>query len=102
MPFTAFVLSVVLLYTWLLQPRLPSSYIGVPVVCVLALGVWKAILTREWGLRPSAIWRGSRLTALFTLVGCGIILAAGHFSRTLHRRPDVFGNLIALIVWGAG
>src|SRR5262245_55695061 len=102
MLFTFFVLTVVLGYTWFLQPRVPASFAAVPVVGVLLLGLWKAILTREWGLRPGAVWPAMRPITLFTLAGCGTILAAGFLRGTLHSRPDFFGNLLPLILWGAG
>jgi membrane protease YdiL (CAAX protease family) len=100
MLFTFFVLTVVLGYTWFLQPRVPASFVGVPVVAVLVLGVWKAILTREWGLRLDAVWPATRQATLFTLAGCGTILAAGFLRGTLHSRPDFFGNLFPLLFWG--
>jgi membrane protease YdiL (CAAX protease family) len=76
--------------------------VAVPVAGVLLLGVWKAILTREWGLRLVAVGPASRLAALFTLAGCGIILAAGFLRGTVHSRSDFVGDLLPLIVWGAG
>jgi membrane protease YdiL (CAAX protease family) len=102
MPFTFCVLAVVLFYTWFLQLRVPASFVAVPVAALLLLGAWKAILTGEWGLRLDAVWPAGRLTALFTAVGCGIILAAGLMLGTLHERTDLFGNLAALVVWGVG
>src|SRR5262245_48569699 len=99
MPFTVFVLTVVLTYTWFLQPRVPPSYVAAPVVGVLLLGVWNAILTREWGVRLGVVWPALRPTALFTAAGCAIILAAGLLRGTLHRRTDFIGNLVSLIVW---
>jgi membrane protease YdiL (CAAX protease family) len=74
----------------------------VPVAAVLLLGAWNAVRTWEWGLRRDAIWPASRLTALFTVVGCGIIMTAGLLLGTLHGRPDLVGNFAALVVWGAG
>jgi membrane protease YdiL (CAAX protease family) len=102
MPFTFFVLAVVLGYTWFLQPRAPASFVAVPVVAVLLLGIWKAILAGEWGLGLRALWPASRLAALFTAAGGAVILAAGVLLRTFHSRPDVAENLLGLIVWGAG
>src|SRR4051812_16226494 len=102
MPFTVFVLTVVLGYTWFLQPRLPPSFVAVHVVTVLALGVWKAIVTEEWGVGLRVLSPASRVTALFTAAGSGILVAAGVLFRTLHHRPDFAGNFLALVVWGAG
>jgi membrane protease YdiL (CAAX protease family) len=72
------------------------------VAAVLLLGAWKAVRTWDWGLGLDAVWRATGLTALFTAVGCGIILTAGLLFGTLHDRPDLVGNFAALIVWGAG
>src|SRR5215813_7031854 len=102
MPFTFFVLALVLTYTWVLQPRVPPSYAAAPVVGVLVLGVLKAMLTREWGLGLRVLRPASRLTALFTVSGCGIILAVGLLLGTVHGRPDFIGNLLWWIVWGGG
>src|SRR5262245_28779139 len=102
MRFTFLVLTVVLVYIWFLQPRVQASYVALPVALVLRSGVWKAILTREWGLGLTALWPSSRLAALFTVSGSAIILAAGHLLGTLHSRPDLLSNLLALVVWGAG
>jgi membrane protease YdiL (CAAX protease family) len=102
MAFTVAVLAVVLSYTWFLQPRWPSSFAAVPVAAVLLLGVWKAALTGETGVTPRAILPGLAATAIFTAVTALILLAAGTALGTLHVRPNLLANFLALIAWGGG
>jgi len=102
MPFTLAVLAVILSYTWVLQPRLPSSSETVAVVVVLTLGAWHAARTGEWGFTRDAFLPALRATVFFTAPMVGIIVAAGAAAGTLHDRPDFVGNLLALVAWGGG
>jgi len=102
MRFTFAILAVIISYTWLFQPRWPSSFVAVPVVSVLILGVWKAALTGEWGVKVRALLPGFRATAIFTAAIVALIVAAGAAVGTLHERPDFLANLLVLIVWGGG
>jgi membrane protease YdiL (CAAX protease family) len=102
MRFTFAILAVILSYIWFFQPRWPSSLVGVPVVAVLVLGVWKAALTGEWGVKVNALIPGFRATAIFTAPIVALIVAAGGAVGTLHERPDFLANLLVLIVWGGG
>lgn len=102
MRFTFAILAVIISYTWFFQPRWPSSFVAVPVVSVLILGVWKAALTGEWGVKVRALGLGFRATAIFTAAIVALIVAAGAAVGTLHERPDFLANLLILIVWGGG
>src|SRR2546428_152055 len=102
MRFTFAILAVIISYTWFFQPRWPSSFVAVPVVSVLILGVWKAALTGEWGVKVRALGLGFRATAIFTAAIVALIVAAGAAVGTLHERPDFLANLLMLIVWGGG
>jgi membrane protease YdiL (CAAX protease family) len=102
MRFTFAILAVIISYTWFFQPRWPSSFVAVPVVSVLILGVWKAALTGEWGVKVRALRPGFRATAIFTAAIVALIVAAGAAVGTLHERPDFLANLLILIVWGGG
>jgi len=102
MRFTISILAVIFSYTWYFQPRWPPSFVAVPVVVVLVLGVWKAALTGESGVKLSALTRGLWATAIFTAAIVTILAAAGAIRGTLHGRPDFLANLLVLIVWGGG
>ena len=102
MPFTFAILAVVLSYTWMFEPRLPSSFVAAPVAIVLGLGALHAARTREWGFGRDAFVPALRATALFTAPMIGIIAAVGAAVGTLHTRRDFLGNLLALVVWGGG
>ena len=102
MPFSVAIMAVVLTYAWILEPRVPSSWVAVPVIAVLALGVWKAARTGEWGVRLDGFVSAFRATALFTGAIVAIIVAAGAAAGTVHDRRDFFGNVLALVPWGGG
>ena len=102
MRFTIAILAVILSYTWFFQSRWASSFVAAPVVTVLILGVWKAALTGEWGVKVSALMPGLRAAAMFTAAIVVILLGAGAARGTLHERPDFLANLLVLIVWGGG
>ena len=101
MRFTFGVFAVILSYTWLLEPRMPRSYVAVPAAIVMILGFSHAWRTGEWGFRREALAPGLRAAALFTLpLVCGMLLA-GAARGTLHDRRDPLSTLGGLIVWGA-
>lgn len=102
MAFTMAVLAVVLSYTWFFQTRWPPSFVAVPVVVVLVLGVCKAALTGETGVKPGALMRGLWVTSIFTGLIVLILGTAGAIRGTLHDRPNALANFLALIVWGGG
>jgi membrane protease YdiL (CAAX protease family) len=101
MPFTLAILTVILLHTWYLDPRLPRGVAGaLPVGLVAALGVWHSARTGEWGLTWRAFRPALRAAALFTLPAVAFILLAGVWTGTMHDRRDFLGNLAWLVVWG--
>lgn len=101
MPFTIGILGTILSYTWFLEPRIPREFVVVPGVIVLALTLWHARRTGEWGFKRAAFWPGLRAVMLFTVPAVVAILAAGAARGTLHDRRDLLGTLAGLIVWGA-
>jgi len=100
--FTITILAVVLSYTWYFQPRWPSSFVAVPVILVLILGIWRALVTGESGVKPCALTRGLRATAIFTAAIVAVLVIAGAVGGTLHFRRDFLPDFLALIVWGGG
>jgi membrane protease YdiL (CAAX protease family) len=100
MPFTIAMLCVVLVYTWIVEPRVPRGLVGVPAAIVVGLAVWHAIRSGEWGAAPHALGGGARASALFTAAGVMLLLGIGAALGTLHDRRDFLGNLAVLVVWG--
>lgn len=97
--FTAGILGTILAYTWYIEPRLHAP-VAAPAAIVLALALIHAVRARESGLAPRALIPGTRAALLWTLPFAGAFLLAGWQLGTLHDRPDFFGNLAVLIVWG--
>lgn len=100
-PLTIAILTAVLAYTWLLEPRLGRDFVGIPVAVVAAIGVLNAFRTGEWGLAPRALLRGLRAAALFTIPFGATLLAAGAALGTLHHRENGLATFGGLFVWGA-
>lgn len=100
MRFSVAMFATILSYTWLLEPRLPRAFVAVPSAIVLALGLWHARRTGEWGLAPAALMPGLRATALFTVPAVLALLAAGAVMRTLHVRRDSLAEIALLVAWG--
>ena len=100
-PLTIAILTAVLSYTWLLEPRLGHDFVGIPVAVVAAIGVLTAFRTGDWGLAPRALIPGLRAATLFTVPLVAVFLAAGAALGTLHHRGNVLATLGGLFVWGA-
>lgn len=95
-------LATILSFTWLLEPRLPRTYVVVPGAIVVALGLWHALRTREWGIAPAAFFPGLRAAALFTVPAVLGLLAAGAALKTLHTPRESATDVALLVVWGLG
>ena len=100
-PMTIAILTAVLSYTWLLEPRVGHNFVGLPVAVVAATGVLNAFRTGEWGVAPRALIPGLRAATLFTMPLVAIFLAAGAALGTLHHRGNVWVTFGGLLVWGA-
>ena len=100
--FTITILAVVLSYIWYFQPRWPPSFVAVPVALVLVLGLWNALITGETGVKPGALLRGLWATAIFTAAIAATLAVAGAVRGTLHVRPNLLTDGLALIGWGGG
>ena len=102
MMFSLGILTVVLAYTWVIDPIAPGWATPIPVVIVLALTIGHALSSGDWGARPSAflpaLWRSTLLTML-----AGIAIAvAGARLGMWHDRHDAAASLALLIPWGFG
>lgn len=93
-------LGAILAYTWLLEPRLPRTFVALPASIVLGICVWRAVKSGDWGLRPAAFWPALRATLFVTLPALAALLGVGAARGTLHDRHATPGTLAALIVWG--
>ena len=100
-PMTIAILTAVLSYTWLLEPRVGHNFVGLPVAVVAAIGVLNALRTGEWGLAPRALIPGLRAATLFTIPLVAVFLAAGAALGTLHHRGNVWAAFAGLVLWGA-
>ena len=98
--FSIAMVATILCYTLLLEPRLPRAMVAVPGAIVVALGLWHALRTGEWGLAPAALLPGLRATALFTVPAALALLAAGAAMRTLHDRRESPADIALLVAWG--
>lgn len=100
-PMTIAILIAVLSFTWLLEPRVGQTLVGLPVAVVAAIGVVNAVRTGEWGVAPRALFPGLKAATLFTMPLVAIILGAGAALGTLHHRGNVWATFGGLVVWGA-
>jgi membrane protease YdiL (CAAX protease family) len=102
MPFTLTSVTIVLAYIWWIAPVAPRPTRFVPVVLVLALTVWRAIRTGEWGARPAAFLPALGWSAAFTAVAAAAIYLGGVRLGTLAGAPeaaDLRLRLLLLIPW---
>jgi Type II CAAX prenyl endopeptidase Rce1-like len=100
--FTAVIVGVVLAYTWVIDAIAPE-WVGIAAgTLVIGLAVGRALKTGEWGLAPAAFLPALGWSAAITAAGALVMYAAGSRLRTLHDRPDAWGNLAVLIPWALG
>src|SRR6185503_7966914 len=72
------------------------------VAAVLALAIWRAARSGDWGVRRSALLPSLAWCAALTAAGVLAIYLAGSRLGTWRPRPDPWGNLLVLIPWGLG
>jgi len=95
-------LVVIVGYTWVLAPMTPRWVAHLVTVAVLALSIWRAALTGEWGLRGSALLAALRGAAAFTLPAVLLLYVAGSELGSLPRREHPWRDLAFLVPWAAG
>ena len=100
--FTVAVVAVVLAYTWLVAPIASRWTASAAGALVVALAIARAFKTGEWGLQPTAFLPALGWSAAITAAGALVMYAAGSRLRTLHDRPDLWGNFAVLIPWALG
>jgi hypothetical protein len=100
--FSVAIVAIVLAYTWLVAPIAPRWTASVAGTLVLALAIWLALKTGEWGLRWSSFLPALVWAALVTAAGAlGIYLAGGQLG-TWHDRHMTAAEFAVLIAWGFG
>jgi hypothetical protein len=97
-PFTVAILAIVLIYTWLLEPR--GVAVVIPATVVLVFAVSSALTSRTWGLDAKALTAGLRATFLFTVPSVLVVLCIGAAVGTLHDRGSFLRDFAALVPWG--
>ena len=99
-PFTAAIVSAILVYVWVLERLVPRRFVYVVAALVVALTVWHNLRHGGWGFSwrtlVPGLWRALAVT--FPLLV--LILAAGAAVGTLHDRRDFLGSLAPLVPWG--
>jgi membrane protease YdiL (CAAX protease family) len=100
--FTVAIVGVVLAYTWVIDPIAPGWAAAAAGTVVIGLALWRALKTGEWGLQPTAFLPALGWSAAITAAGALVMYAAGSRLRTLHDRPDLWGNFAVLIPWALG
>ena len=100
--FSASILAVVLVYTWILAPVTPKWTVGVVTLLVVGLAVARALKSGEWGLKGRSFLPALAWSAAFTVFAALVLYLAGAGLRTWHETPNVWGTLIVLVPWGLG
>lgn len=100
--FTAVIAVTVLAYIWIVEPLTTASFVIAPVSVVLAIGLWKAIRSGEWGLNLRAVGPSFLVTTAFTVCMAVVLVAIGRQLGTLQDQVDVLSQLGALVIWGGG
>jgi membrane protease YdiL (CAAX protease family) len=100
--FSVAIVAIVLAYTWLVAPVAPRWTASVAGALVVALAIWRALKTGEWGLRWPGFLPALAWAALFTAAGAlGIYLAGGQLG-TWRDRHMTAAEFAVLIAWGFG
>ena len=100
--YTLITLAIIAGYTWVLVRVTPRWFADVVTAAVLALAVWRAARTGEWGLRWSALLPALREAALMTVAAGAALYLAGSALGTVHRREHPWRDLALLVPWAAG
>ena len=100
--FTLAILTLVLSFTWIIDPRAPGWVTPVPVAIVLALAIWRASRTGDWGVKPAAFVPALWQSAVVTTVAALAIYLAGSQLATWRADRAAWTSLLLLIPWGLG
>ena len=102
MTFSAAILAIVLIYTWVIDPMAPGWVTPIPAALVLGLAIWHARRHGDWGVRSAAFlpafWQSAALTGAAAIA----IYAAGRWLGTWHAPRGSWTDFWLLILWGLG
>jgi len=96
------IVSIVLVYTWLVAPIAPRSTVVAPVLTVLGLAVFRAFRTGEWGFGRAAFLPALSQSAVATIIAAAVMAIAGWRAGTWHDPHNGWSRLVLLIPWGFG
>lgn len=106
MPFSLAIVAFVAAFTWVVQPLAGRAWAPPVAAGVLALGVWHATRTGDWGWSTRALLPGLAASALFTAAMAAVLLVASEASGARPDRPvtsfDALAPGAAWIVLWAG
>lgn len=100
MPFTATIVTAVLVYVWFVEGNADRRLVYVPSAIVLMSTIWHNARHGEWGFSRRAMLPGLVQAIAITVPLAAVIIAIGAALGTLHDRRDFLGSLAALFVWG--
>jgi hypothetical protein len=100
--FSLAILTVVLAYTWVLEPMAPRWAAAVPTVLVLSLALVHAARTGEWGLDARAFLPALAWSAALTATAALVLYLAGLRLGTWHQPRHPWDLLAGLVPWGFG
>lgn len=102
MIFSLAILTIVLAYTWVIDPIAPGWVVSIPVTLVVGLAIWHALRSGDSGLEPAAFLPALWPSGVLTVSAAGAIALAGSRLGTWHDRHDGWMSVAALILWGFG
>jgi membrane protease YdiL (CAAX protease family) len=100
MPFSAAIVTCILVYIWLIEPAVAPSSALIPAAIVVGLTVWHDLRSGEWGFSRSALLPGLWRALGVTVAAVLLIVGTGAAVGTLHDRRDFLGSLAPLVLWG--
>lgn len=96
------IVAIVLSYTWFFAPIVPRQAAAVPVLLVLAIALFRAFKTGEWGFCRAAFLPALSRTTGMTAIAAAAIGVAGWRAATWHDAHDGWSRLALLIPWALG
>jgi membrane protease YdiL (CAAX protease family) len=96
------IFTIVLSYTWFFAPIVARPAAAVPIVLVMAIALFRAFETGEWGFSRAAFLPALSRTTAMTAVAAAAIGVAGWSAATWHDAHDGWSRLALLIPWALG
>lgn len=96
------IVAIVLSYTWLFAPIMPRAAAAVPVILVLAIALFRAFRSGEWGFSSAAFVPALSRTTAMTAIAAAAIGVAGWRAGTWHDAHHGWSRLAWLVPWALG